>query len=702
MRGRVYILMVVVLVVGAAGVYFVGVWGRDMEPKVLGPAPTDEQVKKAVEREAENTVKRMIEQGAWERVIADKAAELNARMTPEQKKQLEEAAKAKMIEEIRAKFTAETKADIVRCNAVFQQGVLLFNTGKYEKAREKFDYLGKKKLPLMPPEMRAAVMPLLNLYLYQIKVKTEQQRRRRETAREQLAAGKKALDSDKPAEACAALRKARKTGESLGSAADEELRRLSERAETELRKKREQLLIQYERGVVRYHAKEPETARYLDASALFKKIKESGVSLGPAVDARVGHYVTNLKDYLDEKTREQILKREAAARARKASERLEVVKELVNSEKFSEARVHLIELSGTAEGLSAEHGSEIKRLRAHVDRKLAEQRTRQARAGLEKARQLVADGKLRQARVHLAAFSRSADGLTDEDREEVGRMLDEVKCKLKATEWLRNVPRGMVAVPRGEFTMGKDKWAPENVKPAHKVTLRFFYLDKHEVTNAEYKKFLDWIRANKHVRHYCHPDEPEDWDHTPYSESKDNEFFTWDRRKGTYPEGKGENPVVLVAWWDAYAYARWAGKRLPTEAEWEKAARGTDTRRWPWGDQFESGDCNCGRKIGYTTPCGKFPRGASFYGALDMAGNAWEWCADWYSGDYYKHSPQYDPKGPKSGRRKVRRGGSWKSEKYGAVVTKRSGMNRGARLNDLGFRCVKVPGGPVESAPAKP
>lgn len=224
----------------------------------------------------------------------------------------------------------------------------------------------------------------------------------------------------------------------------------------------------------------------------------------------------------------------------------------------------------------------------------------------------------------------------------------------------------MVYVPAGEFVMGSETGHADE-KPPHRVYLDAFFIDRYPVTNAEYKKFVEAAGRKP----------PSHW------------------QNGKIPPGKETHPVVNVSWNDAAAYAAWAGKRLPTEAEWEKAASWdplkNEKRVYPWGDRFDAALCNSKESgIGGTTPVGKYsPQGDSPYGAADMAGNVWEWCADWYDSGYYKNSPKQNPTGPSSGPSRVRRGGSW----YVSVNLVRASY-RGRSVPDswddyLGFRCSR-------------
>lgn len=235
----------------------------------------------------------------------------------------------------------------------------------------------------------------------------------------------------------------------------------------------------------------------------------------------------------------------------------------------------------------------------------------------------------------------------------------------------------MVFVPAGDFLMGtsdadielykeifplRDISRFDNERPQRTVYLDAFYIDQFEVTNKQFKQFLT---------------------KTGYIPEKYLD----------YPPHNADNlPAVVLEWADAVAYAHWAGKRLPTEAEWEKAARGTDGRIWPWGNEWDatklSGNDGTGLIDGYelTAPIGQFPQGVSPYGVYDMAGNLWEWVSDWYDPDYYDYAPNVNPKGPETGDGHVLKGGGWAENLDFTRCANRFGGNPGSLI--IGFRCA--------------
>ena len=238
----------------------------------------------------------------------------------------------------------------------------------------------------------------------------------------------------------------------------------------------------------------------------------------------------------------------------------------------------------------------------------------------------------------------------------------------------------MVLVPAGEFIMGTSQSQLEKIvqgrnnenllrevfaheQPQHNVYLDSFYIDKYEVTNKQFKKFAD-------ATGYVTDAEKQGWG---YLWDGSNE---WPRPKGASwraPHGRGSSirrkdnhPVVQVSYNDALAYLEWAGKRLPTEAEWEKAARGVDGRLYPWGNQWDPSRLNSWEAGPHrTTPVGGYPKGVSPYGAYDMVGNVWEWVFDWYHPRYYHTSHKWsNPRGPATGKHRVLRGACWLNQKH--------------------------------------
>ena len=223
----------------------------------------------------------------------------------------------------------------------------------------------------------------------------------------------------------------------------------------------------------------------------------------------------------------------------------------------------------------------------------------------------------------------------------------------------------MILIPAGKFRMGSlEDEGYGDERPQHTVFISAFYIDKYEVTNAQYKKFMD-VTGHK---------APNYWDDERYNQPN--------------------QPVVGVAFNDALAYAQWAEKRLPTEAEWEKAAHGTDGRKYPWGNEWDNSKCNSDTSddgYEYSAPVGSFPADVSPYGIQDCAGNVLEWCADWYDNEYYSRSPKKNPDGPDSGRYRVLRGGSFHYFPYNWHCAFRyAGMPTDTN-HDIGFRCALDP-----------
>ena len=242
----------------------------------------------------------------------------------------------------------------------------------------------------------------------------------------------------------------------------------------------------------------------------------------------------------------------------------------------------------------------------------------------------------------------------------------------------------MTHVPAGEFLMGStgaDPKAGGDEKPLHTVHLEAFWMDQTEVTNARYIRFLNALGGHQ-GRCGGH-----DCAETRIEEEHSHIYF----QGGRYQVERGfeDHPVTEVTWYGAQAYCDWAGARLPTEAEWEKTARGVDQRLYPWGStepdctRAQYGDCG-----GATIPVGSRPAGASPYGTLDMAGNVWEWVADWYDPAYYASSPNQNPPGPDPGLRKVFRGGSWGYPAAFLRVTGRARNRPGYAGFNLSFRCA--------------
>jgi len=267
----------------------------------------------------------------------------------------------------------------------------------------------------------------------------------------------------------------------------------------------------------------------------------------------------------------------------------------------------------------------------------------------------------------------------------------------------------LVLVPAGEFMMGADNEGGNQEKPAHKVKIsQPYYIGKYDVTVAQFRAFAEAMEFQTEAE-------------------KGNGGVTlkdgkWEYVRGVNWQDPGfkqeeNHPVVVVTWNTAQEYCKWATKlagrtvRLPTEAEWEYAARGPQSSKYPWGDKWEGIMANVAdaslRRAGfdmrwgeikeddgfpYTSPVGHYEESASWCGAFDMAGNVWQWCQDYFNDKYYGESPAVDPQGPATGRDRVIRGGCWDASPFSCRSMHRFKNNPGTRNADHGFRVVVVCG----------
>jgi len=263
----------------------------------------------------------------------------------------------------------------------------------------------------------------------------------------------------------------------------------------------------------------------------------------------------------------------------------------------------------------------------------------------------------------------------------------------------------MVYISAGEFLMGSPEGEGyDDEHPRHKIYLDAYYIDKYEVTNEQYAKFLNAYGQ----------DSDDDGNKMIY----ENEFgLKMQDGKWQPVSGYEKYPVICVTWYGANQYAKYYGKRLPTEAGWEKATRGNQEQKYAWGseepdaggsqranyngckdyDDYEdkNGDerKEAAKKDGYeyTSPVGTYENGKGQYGCYDMAGNVWEWCNDWYDSEYYGKSPEKNPRGPDTGQFKVFRGGSWNNPAKEICCTKRGKLEPNRRYRNIGFRCIRIP-----------
>jgi len=282
----------------------------------------------------------------------------------------------------------------------------------------------------------------------------------------------------------------------------------------------------------------------------------------------------------------------------------------------------------------------------------------------------------------------------------LGFFADQQKTKTEKTDDPPPALGRMIRVDAGVFRMGNDLANEADQRPVHEVSVGPLWFDEHEVTNRQFDEFVAQTG-------YVTTAEQRGWSYV-FDRRQEN----WAKQQGAdwrHPGGpdttldaRDDYPVVHVSWYDARAYARWSGKCLPTEAEWEYAARaGLRDANYPWGRQelidgryqanYRQFDAEEGTD-GYpaAAPVKSFP--PSRFGLHDMSGNVWEWCADWYTTDYYRRSPTSDPRGPAEGRERVARGGSWLSPenyRFGHHVSTREKRPPEESYQHLGFRCVR-------------
>lgn len=291
------------------------------------------------------------------------------------------------------------------------------------------------------------------------------------------------------------------------------------------------------------------------------------------------------------------------------------------------------------------------------------------------------DLKEEKARIRAAGEDIAIHAEHEADKHRVtGYDVAEAESLLTKDEWAE--VESMVHIPAGPFIMGTSyERADPQDRPQHTVNLPAYWMDKYLVTNAQYARFVAATSRRP----------PSSW------------------KDGKIPKGEEMRPITMVTWYDAMAYAKWAGKRLPTEAEWEKAARGTDGRRWPWGNKMEPVRLNTYYNVGSATNVNAYPNGASPYGLMDMAGNVEEWTADDFApypgadapADLFKGkiavaSSEKDKEMkvvdmvPSSikGRYKVLRGGSWKGDPFSTAVYHRVPAWANYASDFYGFRCA--------------
>ncbi|HZC68984.1 MAG TPA: SUMF1/EgtB/PvdO family nonheme iron enzyme [Nitrospirales bacterium] len=367
---------------------------------------------------------------------------------------------------------------------------------------------------------------------------------------------------------------------------------------------------------------------------------------------------------------EEQAKREAEERARLDAERLareqeELVRRQAEQKRLEEERLRLAEEQARQEDERRAKREQERLAREREER--TKQQAEQQRLEEEHKRAAAEQARREEAQRKLTEERRRAEEQAKARAEQRSKPIEEARVRPftpppAGRELLGKDGTPMVLVPAGEFTMGGDRID----NPRHPVYLDAFHMDKYEVTTARYAGFLKTTGRQ-----------------LPYKWSEVSLV------------SHGGRPVIGVTWEDADAYCRWAGKRLPTEAEWEKAARGTDGREYPWGNEAPTSrhanfnKCCEWKGYGVLAIVGSLEAGRSPYGIYDLAGNVSEWVADWYDKAYYKYELDRNPKGPADGEEKVVRGGSWFDGGSLQRSALRSRSYPSAPSTDRGFRCAK-------------
>jgi len=396
----------------------------------------------------------------------------------------------------------------------------------------------------------------------------------------------------------------------------------------------------------------------------------------------------------------QITQAIASQKAQRAKER-QLKQHLANIKSYLESNLYQQVLSEVAKAEQLDpNNAEIQQYKRQANAAIDEADSKAKQVAKDRSiRKLIQEGNLHLAnKEYNAAIAKFDEVLgLDSSHAEARGLKAKAEAALRAPQPPPKTITGkdgaeMMLIPAGEFQMGSND-GDDDEKPVHPVSVDAFYMDKYEVTNAKYAKFLNDYGKNADAAGHELID-------------LDSSYCLIEKSGSVYrpKSGYANHPVIEVTWYGAAAYAQYYGKRLPTEAEWEKAARGgLAGKKYPWGDNITHDNANYSGTGGRdqwdrTSPVGSFPPNG--YGLYDMAGNVWEWCADGWDENYYSKSPKNNPKGPGTpvlfvnndftnvNNRRVCRGGSWVNNPLVVRCANRTGTDPSVRFNDVGFRLV--------------